>query len=246
MSALRQLQQAFLAAVLGGEVGTVGDPRGLRVYANNHRGQLVGSLRDTYERTAAWLGADAFDALAHAYADAHRSDTWSLNHYGQAFPLWLADNRPAADPAAELAWLDNALRNAFYGRHVDPLSLGDVAIDDWDGAVFGFVPTLRFQPMRTNAPAIWSALANGNEAPEATALPVPVAVRVWRRDLTPRFSSMPPAEAACLDLALAGGTFGELCTVLAGYYAGDALAMHAGALLRDWFEDGLITSVHQP
>jgi hypothetical protein len=245
MSDLRQLQQAFLAAVLGGDEGTVADPRGLRIYANNHRGQLIGSLRETYERTAAWLGADVFDAHAHGFVGAHRSETRSLNHYGQGFPQWLADTRATTDPAAELAWLDNALRNAFYGRHADPLRLEDVAIDDWEGAVFGFVPTLRFQPMRTNAPAIWSALANGNEAPEATALPAPVAVRVWRRDLTPRFSSMPPAEAECLDLALAGGTFGELCTVLAGYYAGDTLAMHAGALLREWFEDGLVATVRQ-
>lgn len=245
MTPLRQWQQAFLAAVLDDGAGTVADPRGLRIYANNHRGQLVSSLRETYEQTAAWLGPLAFDALARAYSEAFRSEAWSLNHYGQSFPGWLADARPLPDPASEIAWLDNALRNAFYGAHATPLPLHELTVDDWDGAVFGFVPTLRFQPMRTNAPAIWSALASGGDVPDAVALPGTIAVRVWRNELTPRFSSMPAAEAACLDLALAGGTFGELCTLLTAHYPEAELPMRAGGLLREWFGDGLVASVRQ-
>ncbi|HEY4091162.1 MAG TPA: DNA-binding domain-containing protein [Luteibacter sp.] len=240
---LARLQQQFLAALLEGHDTSIADPRGLRVYVNNYHGQLLGSLRDTYQRTAQWLGDEVFTELARAYIDANPSASWSLNAYGQTFPEHVARAILLPDPVAELAWLDNALRDAFYAVDVAPLTLHELVIEDWERAVFTFVPTLRFRTMHTNAPAIWSALASAQEAPDACLLPVPVAVRIWRCDLTPRFTSMPVAETGCLDLAMAGGTFGELCAWLAAHQPETDTATLAGQLLREWFSEGLVAAL---
>lgn len=240
---LIDLQRALLASLAGAEGSIAADPRGVRVYANNHRGQLLGALRETYERVARWLGDDVFEALALGFIDENPSAAWSLNDYGHGFPDFVANALLQPDPAAELAWLDHALRQAFYARDASPLTLRAVVVADWEQATFTFVPSLRFRHLHTNAAAIWSALSTLEGHPAPALLPAPVAVRVWRSNLAPRFVSMPPHETACLDLAMAGGTFGDLCALLAAQEPDADIAAVAGQLLREWFEDGLVASV---
>ncbi|UPG90218.1 DNA-binding domain-containing protein [Luteibacter aegosomaticola] len=240
---LARLQQQFLSAVLGEGDAAPADPRGMRVYANNYRGQLAGSLRDTFERVERWLGEEAFEGHVAAYVEAHPSSSWNLNGYGEDFPAFLVHAVPLPDPAAEIAWLDHALRNAFYCRDVTPAVLQELTVSDWERATFSFVPSLGFRWVHTNAPSIWAALSSSSAMPATTLLPDPVAVRVWRQQLTPRFTSMPPWETDCLDLAMAGGTFGELCALLERLRPDADIATVAGQLLREWFEDGLVADV---
>ncbi|UPG96048.1 DNA-binding domain-containing protein [Luteibacter aegosomatissinici] len=240
---LVDLQRALLASLNDAGTPVTADPRGVRVYANNHRGQLLGSLRDTYERVALWMGDEVFETLALAYIDQNPSAAWSLNHYGQSFPAYLAGACPLPDPVAELAWLDHALRQTFYSHDVVPLALREAAVIDWEQANFAFVPSLRFGHVHTNAAAIWSALSAGTHPPTPSLLLAPAAVRVWRSELSPRFVSMPPHETASLDLAMAGGTFGDICALLNTHMPDGDTAATAAQLLREWFEDGLVVSV---
>jgi hypothetical protein len=213
------------------------------VYANNYRGQLAGSLRDTFERVERWLGSEAFEEHIAAYVETHPSSSWNLNGYGEDFPAFLSLVIPLPDPAAEIAWLDHALRNAFYSRDVTAAVLQGLTVNDWERATFSFVPSLRFRWVHTNASSIWAALSALSTPPTVSLLAEPVAVRVWRQQLTPRFTSMPSWETECLDLAMAGGTFGELCTLLERLCPDADIATVAGQLLREWFDGGLVTAV---
>lgn len=240
---LARLQQQFVGALLGGGDAAPADPRGMRVYANNYRGQLAGSLRDTFERVERWLGTEAFEEHVAAYVETHRSSSWNLNGYGEGFPAFLSHAIALPDPAAEIAWLDHALRNAFYCRDVTAVGLQGLTVGDWERATFSFVPSLGFRWVHTNASSIWAALSALSTPPAASLLPEPVAVRVWRQQLTPRFTSMPSWETECLDLAMAGGTFGEICALLERLRPDADIATVAGQLLREWFNDGLVASV---
>lgn len=240
---LATLQKHFLGAVLAQEHMPAGLSRGLRVYANNIRGQLVEALRETYERTERHLGSEGFTAIAEAYVQKHPSGDWSLNAYGADFPAFVSTELPLPDPAAEIAWLDGALRDAFYGTDVVPVTPQTLAVDDWEKAVFRFAPSLSVYSMHTNAAAIWSALASSAPPPQASLLPAPVAVRVWRKGLTPQFVSMPEWEAHCLSLAVGGATFATLCEHLASRVTDTDTATLAGQLLRDWLTDELMVSV---
>lgn len=244
---LDALQRRFASAVTGVGHPDDFDARGMRVYANNYRGQLVTALRDTYAKTRLWLGDDDFDAAAGRYVDTHAPSSWTLDAYGRAFPDMLEADYPDDPDVSELAWLDSALRDAFSGPDAVALDPAMLAADDWDAVEFAFVPTLRFRSMHSNAVAIWKALADETMPPGPTRPDEQgeSGVRVWRRGLSPQFASMDAHECACLDLALAGATFGEICALLARLHGPTSVAAEAGTLLRTWVADGLILRLRQ-
>jgi hypothetical protein len=215
---------------------------GLAVYRHAYRAQLTGCLRETYAKTLAWIGDEAFDAAADAYIDIHAPHAWTLGEYGLEFAGTLTDRFPGEPEIAELAWLDWNLRCAFDGADadaVDVAALGDV---DWDRALFRFAPTLRTRAVLTNCPALWHALNAGEKPPSAEILAFPVTIRVWRSGFSTRFRSMESLEAQALAWARAGESFGDICARLVGEDAENGVRT-AGTILRDWLADGMIVSI---
>lgn len=245
---LGDFQRRLLTAVMTGRPIPEWSAAGQRVYENNVRGQLLGALRDTYEKCAIWLGDDTFDVHAGAYIEAHGSTSWSLDHYGSDFPDYLARAVPRSRELSELAWLEWALRTAFSGKDASSLALKELHVRDWDSVQFSFVPTLMYRQLHTNAPSLWAGIATGQGTHAHTADGATDdghGVRVWRHELTPRFVSMTRAEHACLDLLVAGATFGEVCEWLSSTAREKDVASAAGSLLRAWATDGLITGVRE-
>ncbi|HVI54496.1 MAG TPA: DNA-binding domain-containing protein [Luteibacter sp.] len=242
---LDALQRRFAASLTG--LGGSGefDERGMRVYANNYRGQLIAALGDTYAKTRAWLGDDDFDGVAARYVDAHAPSSWTLDDYGHDFADMLEAEYPNDPDVSELAWLDGTLRRAFSGPDAVALELDALGADDWDRVEFVFVPTLRFRRLRSNAVAVWKALADESMPPGAARLDADGGVRVWRRGLSPQFASMDAHECACLDLALAGATFAEICEQITRWHGHASTAPEAGRLLRAWIGDGLVLRLRQ-
>lgn len=237
---LREQQRTFIKAVFAGTNPDGVDPRGMAVYTNNYRGQLLACLRDTYEKTVLWLGDDAFDIVASRYIDGHVPSSWTLDAYGEAFTRHLEETYPVDDEVAEIAWLDWHLRHAFSGPDAESMGVRDLDADDWDRVELKFVPTLRFRRMRSNAVAIWRALADGVSPPSPLAVDEGVGARVWRNGLSPQFASMTADETACLDLALTGATFGELCAFLARTHDAERTTRIAGGCLGAWTAEGMI------
>jgi hypothetical protein len=237
---LGDLQRRFIASVSGASPADGFDERGMRVYANNYRGQLVAALGDTYAKTRLWLGDDAFDAEAARYVDANAPGSWTLDTYGRAFADMLEARYPEDPDVHELAWMDGALRDAFSGADAVAINVDALVAEDWEHVEFVFVPTLRFRRSRSNAPAIWKALSEEVMPPAAERTDAGGGVRVWRKGLSPQFASMDANECACLDLALAGATFGEICALLGRLRGPGLIASEAGRLLRGWVGDGLV------
>jgi len=216
---------------------------GLAVYHHAYRAQLVACLGDTYEKLWAWLGDDAFRAAAERYIAAHPPQSWTLSDYGSAFPAVLAELYPDDPDVAELASLDWTLRRAFDGEDASPITAGDLAAVDWETARFRFTPTLQIFPIRTNCAAIWNALALDETPPAATCLAEPAAIRVWRRELAPQFSSMDACEYDSLSRLQEGANFSELCAHL-GDTLGEAEAtLTIGQLLGRWLQDELVIAI---
>jgi hypothetical protein len=246
---LEAIQRAFLAHVVRGDgaiVAAVSERgrRGLAVYPHAYRANLVACLKDTYEKTLAWLGEEDFDAAALEHITEHPPRSWTLADYGEAFPSTLAGLYPADPEVEELAWLDWTLRRAFDGPDAsvqDPATLGGV---DWEQAVFTLAPTLAVREVKTNVAALWNAMAAGETPCPATLLDAPRALAVWRRELSPMFRSLDAPERAALDLARAGATFGQICAALAAQSPDqEAAAAAAGALLAGWLADQMVVGV---
>lgn len=220
-----------------------GDPSSrLAVYHHAYRAQLMDCLRDTFERVWAWLGDAGFETAGQKHIELHPPHGWTLADYGNGFDRTLKDLYPDDPDVAELAWLDWSLRRAFDGPDANSLKAADISCADWNTAALYLVPTLRIAPISTNCAAIWTALSDGKSPPGAQRLAAPMALRVWRVGLTPRFRSIDALEQQALQMVIEGATFAALCATIESA-AHSKAAEVAGSLLAAWLQDGLITSV---
>lgn len=242
-------QRNFRAALLGeAEQATAhfGDDdagRGLAVYHNAYRVQLVDCLRETFEQLDAWLGSEAFTDAALIHIAENPPHGWTLGVYGDGLERTLAKLYPDDPEVAELATLEWALSTAFTGQDARPLSPSSLPEIDWDKARLNFVPTLALHPLETNVGAIWSALSAGEKPPAAAHLPAPVWLLVWRQDFSPSFRTIDEEEALALARMRGGATFGALCGELVESLGEEEGVARAGKLLGQWLHDGLVAGV---
>lgn len=256
---LQALQQRFQQHLLhGGDEpdatlaadiapGGIGVARRLRVYHQAYRARLVDALRDTFGHTARYLGDDGFERDARAFIDATPSHHASLNDYGAGLPAWWAQRFPADPDIAELAQLDWALRRAFDGADAPVLGLADlagVAPDAWAHIGFRLHPTVRRLRVTRNTAALWAALDAEQAPPPAE--PLDAELLVWRLGQQPHFRTLGPMEAEALAALQDGLGFAALCEQLARKHPQADGAREAGALLRRWVDDGLLSEVTHP
>lgn len=245
---LIETQRRFSAWLAGGgtDVSAMMGPRarrGLAVYRHAMGATLTAALRDSFEKTHAWLGDTAFDAAAVAHARIRPSTSWTLSDYGEGFEATLADLYPDDPEVVELAWLDWSLRRAFEAPDLAEIDHADLAEIDWDAAILCFTQTLTWRVIYTNAAAIWRALSAGEPPPSAASLEAPAALIVWRQRLEPRFRTLDPIERAAMEKALAGEDFATVCEATARADPFDDPARRAGLMLAQWLGDGLIVGV---
>jgi len=234
----------FGAAVRSGSGLTTG--RRLAIYHQAYRARLVETLQDSYGHTAAYLGEDWFEREARAYLIAHPSQQPSLRWFGQAFPAWLGERHPADPDIAELAALDWALRAAFDGPDAPVLAMAELAAlpaEAWASVGFDLQPTMQTLSLRHNTLAIWQALDQDEAPPPAEALQQDLTLLVWRRGLQPHFRSLGALEAAALQALRQGLGFAALCEQMAEQFPAIDIASEAGALLRRWVEEELLSEL---
>ena len=257
MSGFAALQDAFQRAILDGDDAVLDDildgPHERRevlfdVYRNAYGLRLVEILQRDYAALAAYLGAAAFDAAARAYMAQNPSRHRSARWVGRALPAYLAAAAPyaAAPELAELAGLECALNDAFDAADAPPLAFADLAAvppEAWEALRFTPHPSALRLDMTTNASAIWSALADGEAPPEATALAAPERLIVWRAEVTPLVRPMPDEEAMMWDEAGRGVPFGVLCAMVATRDDPATAPARAAGWLQGWIAAGLLAGV---
>jgi hypothetical protein len=241
----RQFRDHLLDApnAIADRIGGDSADLGMAVYHHAYRAQLVACLSDTYEKLWAWLGDDAFHAAAERYIMLNPPKSWTLSDYGSDFPAVLTELYPDDPDVADLARLDWALRRAFDGEDASPITAADLADVDWETARFHFTPTLQMFPIRTNCAAIWNALALEETPPAAMRLTEPAAIRVWRLELAPQFSSMDACEYESLSRLQQDATFSELCAHLSETLGEAEATVMIGQFLASWLQNGLVIAI---
>lgn len=232
-------EEAVAADRLGGDDVAPG----LRIHQNNFRAQLAACLEDGFARTRDWIGGEAFHQAVIAHVARVPPSSWTLDAYPRDFPATLALLYPADPEVGELAWIDLALGEAFVAPDATALAAADVADVDWDRGVLRLTPTLDLARLTTNAPAIWSALAEAREPPAVAVLPEAGAILAWREGEAPRFRAIDQIEQQALVQVRAGMPFAALCAALVEAFGEEAGVHRSGAMLGQWLADGLILAV---
>lgn len=216
---------------------------GLAVYQNNYRAQLIECLETSFPVTRDWLGGTAFRSAAAWHIDAVPPSSWTLDAYARDVPATLS--RLYSDDAeiAELATLELALAEAFVAADADLLDAARLAGVDWDRAVLRFVPSFDIHEVTSNAPALWSAIVNGDRPPAAQMLPETAGLLVWRQDGVSRFRTTDRTELQAILRARAGAPFADLCTSLVDGLGEAEGVEAAGRWLGQWIGEGLIATI---
>jgi hypothetical protein len=152
----------------------------------------------------------------------------------------------------ELAHWEWSMADAFDAPDDNggPIDLSIIPPAQWADLRFGFTSSLRRVDLTTNA-LDWRLSPDASRPLRWRRLRDPVHYAVWRTDLEVYFRALDPHEAAALDGAKYGETFGEVCERLLVMEPGahadfDAAALRAATFLQTWVRDRWIVRVHQP
>lgn len=217
------------------------DGRGLAVYLDNYRGQLMGCLEDSFPKTLAWIGHRRFQAVAADHIERCSPSSWTLDDYAPGFPASLTKAWPHDPEVGELARLEHALDAAFIALDAHALTVAKLGEVDWDQAVLQLVPCCALLHFHTNAPEIWMALSEEVKAPAAEPCGDGRVALVWRSDWTCRFRLLDTDEAALLAAIIDGGErFDAICETLVAQLGETEGVARAGALLVQWTQEGIL------
>ncbi|MDH5730728.1 MAG: DNA-binding domain-containing protein [Gammaproteobacteria bacterium] len=250
-NSLNQLQNDFQDFLLGKServieqvdgTNSVSATRRLDIYHNAYRLRLLDVLMDTYERVVPYIGGENFESAALAFIESHPPSARSVRDYGVKFPEFLADYFEKDLEVAELAAMDQRLRNTFDAADAESLGLEDVATlspEAWENLKFELHPTTSFQEFSWNTPEIWQSLSN-DEAPPLAQINSPVIWLFWRKDLQPHFRSMTQQEHVALQQIGQGYTFGKTCESLAHEFPELNVSSLIATWLQTWLYDGVL------
>jgi len=257
MQSLRVLQHDLQRHVLG-EPSGIGDAIAdapplpvaarLGIYRHAYVSRLIEALGETYPVLRAVLGDEDFGALGEAFIAAHPSVHRSIRWYGAELAQFLTRQSPYAEQPllAELALLEWTLAEVFDAADADSLTRAALAaIDpaDWDGLTFTFHPSVRRLELRWNTAPVWRAVSGGEPPPDPMQGEQALTWLLWRQNLENYFRSLSADEAAALDAALRGKTFGEICELLGLWLPPDEIPMRAAGLLAAWADSGMLIGV---
>lgn len=254
MKDFAHLQSEFQRAILEGDDTILADildsPKQTRnvlfdVYRDAYVLRLVEAMSKSYELIYSYMGDEMFGEMGRVYIAQHPSHTPNIRWYAHNLPRFLANDETYGDYPilAELASLEAALNDAFDASDGKVLTLADLqAIDPsiWHDLVFAPHDSVRRFDFATNTLAVWGALRDDEEVPEAETRDTPEAVVVWRQESVAMVRPLGVEEAMMWDEAAKGIPFGQLCAILATYDDPDGAAARAAGYLGQWVTAGML------
>ncbi len=233
------------------------------IYRNAYRARLVDALRETYPRTARWVGAEAFARAAAHHVISFPPSSWTLDAVGKGFPETLKELFYKDPEVSELAWLEWAMHLCFVSCDATPLDAAGFTKatesfedDDWAMMRLRFMPGTQQASMEHRIDKLWRSLLEedsdaNTQAKDARSEPTGVDFRsgeslacvVWRQAYTPAVLPVTAVEGKSLATMLEGAAYGELFAVLADELGEAAAASEAGAMLGRWLSHGLLVGI---
>ncbi|RZA33249.1 MAG: DUF692 family protein, partial [Lysobacteraceae bacterium] len=253
-TALAELQQRFGAALFDRRQEATlqpllaeGGAGRLALYRGNLSAGWERALGEAYPVLRQLVGEEFFAGLVRAYGKAAPSQDPDLAGFGAQFAGFLDGFAPAAPypylpDVARLEWM---VHRAHLAPDAPPLGLDALAAmtpERLDAARFILHPSVALVDSRWAVAALWQAHQPGGPA-LPTRVDAPCTVLVVRRGWRVEVVELDAPEAAALEQLAAGASFGEAVDALLAAAPADAPAPDIGAMLRSWFERGVVSAV---
>lgn len=228
-------QRAFVAEIAADD-DLPSSSLGMAIYRNAYRGRLADALAVSYERTRRWVGEEMFELAAAHYILTHPPQSWTLDAYGSAFQEALAELFADDPEVAELAWLEWHMQQAFAAPDRATLTGEALAAaqPDWESLRLAPAAGLVWREVRHDLAALWHGVADRADL----AATDPAILLVWRKDLSPHFRLLDPAEFAALQPLLDGASFGHAASLV-----GEADLARFGQWFAQWLSEGLFSAI---
>jgi hypothetical protein len=226
----------------------------LEVYRTGYRARLLECLRDDYPVLAQTVGEDCFDALGHAYIEAHPSSNPNLNFFGRHMAaLCRSADVPGLSPfrtfvvgLAALEWAMVEVLHAEVPAPFDLAALQAIPLDAWATARFVVSDAVRLLRFDHPVNPYYQACRMGQRPAELPS-PAPSATVVYRRDVALWRMDLTPAMTDVLDALLTGASIGDaLARMGIDTTDADALAEAERSVMvwfREWVNGGLFGGV---
>lgn len=251
MSALRDLQRDFMAAVFSEEKdalarhlpGTATESAWrIDIYRNNAVSNLSSALESAYPVIVKLVGAEFFHYAAQEYISRCPSVSGDLHVFGEAFGAFLA----AFPPAAQLPYLPNVARlewlchKAYFAADHAPLALDrlkQVAPEHYGRLQFRLNPACALFESAFPVERIWQVNQDRYTGDQALDLSSGAATVMVKREMyRVAVSALPRSEWCGLHALSTGHTFATACDVALQIDPN----LNLGAALRRWVEEAIL------
>jgi hypothetical protein len=218
------------------------------VYENAYRLRLGEVLGNDYPILRKALGDETFGEIVGGYIDTVESHHPNVRWYSRKLPDFMASHEPwsAQRLFVDLAFFERALEDAFDAADATALAIDavmQIPAEDQPNMCFVFQPSLKVLSTAAGTIAAYEAAAAEGDIDIASESGQE-AVLVWRnQQLDSVYRILGEDEALALDAAMTGGSFADICGLLAVKNDVETVAATAGAFLGQWFVDGLIVGV---
>ena len=215
MRALRETQEEFAAALLGG--GAHRFDRRLQVYRNNVFVSLLQALADVYPVLVRLVGRDYFDQAARRFVREHPSRSGNLHDFGSELPGFLgrlpeAASLPYLPDVAALEWAWHEAFHAADAPALDAARLATLSESAAGSLRCRLHPAARLLASPYPVLAIWEA--NIEDAPEGGEISLdagPDRLLVTRRELERVIERLTPGEYGLLRALASGASLADAC-----------------------------------
>ena len=248
MSALRDTQAAFRAALLGDEPaaairdvssdGLAPEAR-LAIYRHHVADTLGDLLQAVYPVVCRLVDARFFAYAADRFITAHPPTSPCLVEYGEAFAAFLAHFEPCRDltylpDVARLEWALNRAEHADDDTALDVRLLGEVPADDVDRLTFRLHPSMTLLRSPWPIDRIWR-MNQPDAGPDTTVdlQSASASLQVWRRRDDVVLRTLAAADFAFRRALADGGTLGTSADIASVVDPGFDLAASLTELVHD-------------
>ena len=215
----------------------------LQVYRRGYGLRLVEALANDFPGLRQLLGEEEFANVAQGYLAAHPSRHPSLRWLGACLPDFLTTHACAL--FAGMAQFDWAIALAFDAPDQPTASLPDLLslpAEAWETFGLRFADCVSDVPADTSIAALRHALLRHEfDLPSATGQDI--SWLVWREGEEVQYRPMPEDERQAFRHMRAGGSFSDMCGLLASACAESEPSRRGAEILKDWLTRGLVTEV---